>query len=64
MRELLATHKDLAHKIEQLEITQKDHAGMLVLLVKDINNLATAVKKEFKRLQAPRRPKVRIGFQT
>src|ERR1039457_1778207 len=29
LRELLATHKDLARKIEKLEATQEDHAVML-----------------------------------
>jgi hypothetical protein len=62
LRELLATHKDLARKIEKLEATQKDHAVMLALVVKDIQTLATTVKKEFKKLKAPRRRKPRIGF--
>lgn len=63
MRELLATHRDLADKIEQLEITQKDHAVMLALVVKDIQTLAKSVKNEFKKLRAPRRKKARIGFR-
>jgi ORF6N domain len=62
LRELLATDKDLARKIEKLEATQKDHAVMLALVVKDIQTLATTVKKEFKKLKAPRRRKPRIGF--
>ena len=36
LREVLATHKDLARKIEQLDAKQKDHAMMLALVVKDI----------------------------
>ncbi len=63
MRELMATHKDLARKIEKLETTPKDHAVMLALVVKDIQTLATSVKKEFKKLRAPRRQKSRIGFR-
>ena len=63
MRELLATHRDLADKIEKLETTQKDHAVMLALVVKDIETLAKSVKKEFKKLRAPRRQKARIGFR-
>ncbi len=63
LRELLATDKDLAHKIEQLETTQKDHAVMLSLLVKDIQTLAKNVNKEFRKLNAPRRRKPRIGFR-
>ena len=63
LRELLATHRDLADKIEQLETTQKDHAVMLALVVKDIQTLAKSVKKEFKKLRAPRPQKARIGFR-
>ena len=62
LRELLATHKDLARKIEKLEATQKDHAVMLALVVKDIETLATSVNKEFKKLRKPRGRKARIGF--
>jgi len=32
LREVLATNKDLARKIEQLEATQKDHAVVLGLI--------------------------------
>jgi ORF6N domain len=62
LRELLATHKDLARKIEKLEATQEDHAVMLALVVKDIQTLATTVKKEFRKLKEPRRRKPSIGF--
>ena len=62
LRELLATHKDLARKIEKLEATQKGHAVMLALVVKDIQTLATTVKKEFRKLKEPRRRKPSIGF--
>jgi hypothetical protein len=62
LRELLASHKDLAHKIETLEATQKDHAVLLALVVKDIETLAKNVNIRFKKLQAPRRRKSRIGF--
>ena len=40
LREVLATHKDLARKIEQVEAKQKDHAVMLTLVVRDIQALA------------------------
>lgn len=63
IRELLATHKNLARKIEQLEATQKDHFIMLTLVVKDIQTLAKSVQKEFTKLRAPRRRKASIGFQ-
>jgi len=62
LREVLATHKDLARKIERLEATQKDHAVVLGLTAGDIENLAKTVKKEFKKLGEPRRRKARIGF--
>ncbi|MBZ5633223.1 MAG: ORF6N domain-containing protein [Acidobacteriia bacterium] len=62
LREALATHKDLARKIEQVEAKQEDHAIMLALVVKDIDALATHVKTEFKKLREPRRRKARIGF--
>jgi len=64
LREVLASHKDLARKIEQMEAKQEDHAIMLTLVVKDIEAMASNVKKEFKRLKEPRRRKARIGFPT
>jgi len=39
MRELLASHKALAERIEQLELTQKQHGSILVAVVKDIQKL-------------------------
>ena len=62
LREVLATHKDLARKIEQMETKQKDQAIMLALVVKDIEALAINVKNEFKKIREPRRHKARIGF--
>jgi hypothetical protein len=64
LREVLATHKSLARKIEELEAKQKDHAVMLGMVVNDIQNLAKNVSTEFKKLRAPRRRKARIGFRT
>lgn len=64
LREVVATHKDLARKIEQLDGKQKDHTMMLALVVRDIEALATNVGKEFKKLSEPRRRKARIGFPT
>ena len=63
IREVLATHKDLARKIEHLQAEQKDHSIMLSLVVKDIQTFAKSVNKEFKKLQTPRRQKARIGFR-
>jgi hypothetical protein len=64
LRELLATHKDLARQIEKLSATQNDHAALFTIVIKDIENLATGMKREFKRLESPRRRKARIGFLT
>jgi ORF6N domain len=52
LREALATHKDLAQKIEQLEGTQKKHASIMVAVVEEIGKLK----------QPPRQRKTRIGF--
>ena len=62
LREVLASHKDLARKIEHLSATQKDHAALFTIVIKDIENLAQGVKREFKKLKSPRRSKARIGF--
>jgi hypothetical protein len=47
LRELLATHKNLAQKIATLEATQKDHAALLSIVINDIENLGKQVAKEF-----------------
>lgn len=39
LRELLATHKALAEKIEKLERTQKQHGSILVAVVQDIQKI-------------------------
>ena len=39
MRELLASHKALAEKIEKIERTQKQHGSILVAVVQDIQKL-------------------------
>ena len=62
LREVLATHKDLAAKIEKLETGQRDHAVAISLVAKDVEDLANSVKREFRKLQEPRRRKPRIGF--
>ncbi len=55
IREMLATHKDLAVRMEKLEGTQKQHASVISILADEI--------KQLKRLPAPP-PKRRIGFKT
>jgi hypothetical protein len=52
LREVLATHKDLARRIEQIEATQQEHGAVIVSVVKEIRKLK----------QEPRRRRRRIGF--
>jgi hypothetical protein len=54
MRELLASHKDLAERVEKLESTQKKHGSIIAVLAEEID--------EMKRLPEPH--KRRIGFKT
>ncbi len=62
LRDLLATHKDLARKIEKLEATQNNHSALFSVVVKDIQNLGKMMTHEIKKLQTPRRHKTRVGF--
>lgn len=62
LREVLATHRDLAQEIEQLARTQKDHAAVLSMVVKDIQDFEKQVTMKFKSLNPPCRRKPRIGF--
>jgi hypothetical protein len=64
LRELSATHKELARQIEKLETGRKNHALAIGIVARDIQNLAKSVKKEFRKLESPRRRKRRIGFVT
>jgi hypothetical protein len=63
LREVLAGHKELARKIEQLERTQKSHSTLLSVVIDDIESLGKHVAKEFNKLKSPRRRRPRIGFQ-
>jgi phage regulator Rha-like protein len=54
MRELLASHKDLAARVEKLEAAQKKHGSIIGILAEEID--------EMKRLPEP--AKRRIGFKT
>jgi phage regulator Rha-like protein len=54
MRELLASHKDLAARVEKLEAAQKEHDSIIGILAEEID--------EMKRLPEP--PKRRIGLKT
>jgi len=64
LREVLATHRELARKMERLEHTQKDHSAVLSIVVKDVQDLERKVKRGFKNLRIPTRRKPRIGFIT
>jgi hypothetical protein len=54
MRELLASHKNLAARVEKLEINQKRHASVINILADEIDQMK----------QIPETPKRRIGFKT
>jgi hypothetical protein len=63
LREVLASHRSLAAKIGKLDAVQKDHASILTIVIKDIENLAKGVAKEFEKLkQPPPSRRARIGF--
>jgi hypothetical protein len=64
LRQLLATHKDLAVKMEKLERTQKDQGYLISLVASDIKNFGKKVDRKFKRLLKERRSKQKIGFRT
>jgi hypothetical protein len=53
LRELIASHKDLAARIEKLEVSQDQPASVINLLAEDIENL---------KLLPPEESKKRIGF--
>ena len=54
LREILATHKDLAERMEKLEANQQQHASVINILAEEINNL-----KEL----PPEPPRKQIGFR-
>ncbi len=53
LREYLATHKDLARKLEDVERTQHDHGAHIQQIYDCIGRL----------LEPPESPKRRIGFK-
>ena len=55
LREVLATNKDLASRVEKLEATQTRHASVINILAEEIDSL--------KQLP-PEPPRRRIGFDT
>jgi phage regulator Rha-like protein len=54
LREMLATHKDLARKIEDLERQQKEHGRQLAAVYSIVKRL----------IEVPAKPKNPIGFKT
>jgi phage regulator Rha-like protein len=62
LRQVIATHRELARKMEQLETTQKDHAAVLSIVVKDIQTFEKKVIRGFKSLRPTSRRKQRFGF--
>jgi len=62
LREVLATNKALAQRIEQLAVIQKDHGALFDIVIKDIETLDKKFTKEIRQLKAPRPRKSRIGF--
>ena len=62
LREVLATNKALAQRIEQLAVIQKDHGALFDIVIKDIQTLDKKFTKEIRQLKAPRPRKSRIGF--
>ncbi len=53
LREIFATHKDVARKLEEIERTQKEHGA-------HINSICMAIQELIK---LPDKPKRRIGFR-
>ena len=53
LREMLATHKDLAERMEKIEAAQERHTSVIELLAEEIDRM-----KEF----PPEAEKTRIGF--
>ena len=52
LREVLATNKDLARKIEQIEVVQRRHGSLIMAVVEELKKLT----------RAPQAPARRIGF--
>ena len=63
LRQLLATNKELASKMEQLELTQKEQGVVLALLIGDVKSLDKKIMKKLKGLKASHRNKPKIGFR-
>jgi phage regulator Rha-like protein len=62
LREVSASHRELARKMKRLEHSQKDHSAVLSIVVKDVQDLEEKMVKGFQKLRVPNRRKPRIGF--
>lgn len=62
LRDVLATHRDLARKMERLPHTQKDHAAVLSIVVQDIQDLEKKMTRGFQKPRVISRRSPRIGF--
>jgi hypothetical protein len=62
LREIVATNKALAQRIDQIAATVKDHSALFEIVIQDIEKLDQKFTKEIGRLKAPRRRKPRFGF--
>jgi len=54
LREMVASNRDLAARMETLEASQREHASVINILAEEIDMLKTL----------PATPSKRIGFQT
>jgi hypothetical protein len=62
LREIVATNKALAQRIDQIASTVKDHSALFELVIQDIEKLDDKFTKEIRRLKAPRRRRPHLGF--
>jgi len=62
LREVLASNRELARKVDQLTNAQKDHASLFDIVIRDIEKLDKKFTREIRRLKGPRRQKAKIGF--
>src|ERR1051325_3138944 len=51
LRELLATHKDPAAKIEKLEASQKHQSSVIAVVAGEVSSLEKYIKRQFKALR-------------
>lgn len=65
LRELLATNRAMARKIDQLSGTVRNHQELFEIVISDIRGLDKKLSREIRRLSGPAsRRKPRIGFIT